>query len=116
MPSWQFKSDNGDDYNYSVVVRNTSALVDLDATPSYSAGEYNWVVTSQNSLGCRDSQIISTLVKPLPDARFTWSPDYPSFEQPEVTFLAQSDNDFYSWYLGDELVNDSKAYTTALMP
>ena len=113
VPSWQFKSDNGDDYNYSVVVRNTSALVDLDATPSYSAGEYNWVVTSQNSLGCRDSQIISTLVKPLPDARFTWSPDYPSFEQPEVTFLAQSDNDFYSWYLGDELVNDSKAYTTA---
>ncbi len=112
LPGWQFKSENGDDYNYSVVVRNTSALVDLDATPSYSAGEYSWVVTSQNSLGCRDSQIISTLVKPLPDARFTWSPDYPSFEQPEVTFLAQSDNDFYSWYLDDELVNASKAYTT----
>lgn len=111
-PNWQVNSDNGDTYTYSVLEQNTSALFGLNNIPTYSAGDYSWTIFSENELGCIDSQVASTLVKPLPDPIFSWSPENPSYEQPEVTFLAQSDNDFYSWYLDDELVNASKAYTT----
>ncbi len=110
IPNWQVNSDNGDTYTYSVLEQNTSEFFGLNNIPTYSAGDYSWTIFSQNELGCIDSQVVSTLVKPLPDPIFSWSPEKPSYEQPEVTFLAQSDNDAFNWYIEEDEVSKLKSF------
>ena len=46
----------------------------------------------------------------MPDPIFSWSPENPSYEQPEVMFLAQSDNDAFNWYIEEDEVSRLKSF------
>ena len=76
------------------------------------AEDYDFWIKGEDELGCIDSVRSTFTVKPLPNPAFSWSPDYPSYEQPEVTFLAQADNVEYSWFRDGVVVGSSKSYST----
>lgn len=84
---------------------------------TFSSGQYDLRYYATSSEGCTDSVIAlqGVTVYPSPKAAFSWSPTYPSVQQPIVSFhnMTSPDNpdNIYRWELQYDLTNPLSFHT-----
>ena len=110
--TWNATALTPDTYTFTLLDNSARTEENLQSTYEYMAEDYDFWIKGEDELGCIDSVRSTFTVKSLPNPAFSWSPDYPSYEQPEVTFLAQADNVEYSWFRDGVVVGSSKSYST----
>lgn len=106
VPDYEALSLNGETYTYSLF--NGAQAIDGQ---TLNDGIYQLQLFSQNDLGCRFSRDLGLRVKPLPNASFSYSPDDPSFDNPNVEFTAQNLNsDAYTWLLNGAIISQNASF------
>lgn len=93
---WEANSLSTDEYTFEVLDESEISN-SLPHSESYDAGDYSHWVVATDVLGCSDTQLVDFKVKPLPDASFTWTPEFLDFDNPTATFTANTHGLGYEW-------------------
>lgn len=101
VPLYTVRSIHGEDYSY--FLKDGSA--DLNGQ-SLDAGNYSLILQALSELGCSTEIVLNLRVKPLPEAGFSYTPEDPSFDNPEVRFISDMPGlDAYTWFLNNATIS-----------